>query len=178
MGSTEYESADYAKVFHSQSSKLDTVIESRLHSKATADVLDNLIDAAPEQTLRWMRQKAELADGTTPGLALVPIEAVIEAVQEVSGQDFAEAGPEWTIARRSVWAVMEVGLARQLTSDTLATISKATGQSISQVDRWTRLHTEWILAYEEYAQAASSATQVALSCWRVCCAWEEREERA
>jgi hypothetical protein len=78
LGRSSYRSEDYVVCFGgAREQALLPVVDRRLSTAAAAeDPLDDLVGAAPGRVLAWMRRKAALADGTSPGVALLPLETL------------------------------------------------------------------------------------------------------
>jgi hypothetical protein len=161
LGLAAYEPARYAEVFERLPKELAWVVEARWRSAGEEDPLDDLIDAAPEAVLDWMRRKAALADGTRPALAVldpVRLDAALEGLPE--------RGEAWRLHRRDGWAVLRVGLARQLCGLRLDELAERAGCSRSAAGDTARLHGRLLQADEEYARRAAAVATRALEAWR------------
>lgn len=83
-GTTQFGEDVYREFFHSRFD--DTCfryVDERSRRLLTgSDPTDSLLDGAAPEVLRWMRAKAELADGTRPGMPLVPAAAISAVVIE------------------------------------------------------------------------------------------------
>ena len=72
----------YRQVFGGEHPEFSEVIERRMDfADKSDDPLDDLIDAAPRRVMEWMKKKAHLADGTRPGLPVVPRSRVMEQLR-------------------------------------------------------------------------------------------------
>jgi len=117
--STRYEPRHYAECFgRPLNARMARVFERRLTAHAlAADPLDDLLGAAPDRVLEWMRRKALVADGTEIGLPVCDGEIVSELI---AAERMAQ--PDWRISssRKSVdaWSLIEVALLRDLCAAT------------------------------------------------------------
>jgi len=131
------------------------VIERRIQSGSPNDggngSGDELLRAAPDHVLRWLRERAERADGGRVGLTLVAPARVQRAVREASSAD-----PDWTgengRKRVAAWPVVEAGLLRELCGLTLREIAELT--AVSRAGAWVRCerHDAWLVADGEYGR--------------------------
>ncbi len=142
------------------------LIERRLHAKPFRDdPLDGLYGGAPPAVRAWMRQKAMLADGTRPGVALVDPQSVENVLESES------VGRTWRVrvSQRSIdaWPMVRVGLLRDLcavTFDEAAQRSKLTMQCA-----WNhyRRHRRLLVENDDYAHAVGELSAASLNeCWR------------
>lgn len=119
---------------------------------------DELLRAAPDHVLKWLRSRAELADGGPVGLTLAAPAQVRRAVRKVSSAD-----PEWTCRngrkRVSGWPVVEAGLLRELCGLTLREIAELT--EISRSGVWVRCasHSAWLASRGEYGSRVEAAVR-------------------
>jgi REP element-mobilizing transposase RayT len=128
------------------------------------DPLDELFEAAAPAVRAWMRRKAELADGTRPGLPL----ADPESVEEVFAGARSKNG-EWsvTLARNTVdgWALAKIVLLRELCGATLDETASRTGRSLQNAWRLCRQHKRLVVVDEDYAARMAALTKsVLLAC--------------
>ncbi len=66
------------------------LVERRLRSRRGRDLqdpFDELVHSSPSRVLDWMRRKARIADGTTPGLPVATPDAVLQALGPPVGAD-------------------------------------------------------------------------------------------
>jgi REP element-mobilizing transposase RayT len=158
-----YEPHDYSRVFGEIPPEgVGRLLDRRIEMQGQGmDVLDDLIDAAPERVLEWMRRKAQLADGTRVGLPVCDPEAVAAIVAEARGSE-----GDWRVAEpgatSDVWAAVEVGLLRDLCGATLAEAAQRTGTSISSAHRREARHRLALSESEFYATRASTLASRAL----------------
>jgi REP element-mobilizing transposase RayT len=120
------------------------LVEARLLSNARGpDPLDDLIHSAPESVGRWMQRKAELADGTRPGIPCASPTAVLR-----SWEQRVRAHPEWRLPRGGkpveVWPVLLVGLLRDLAGSSWTEIRQRTNASPSGIQRRYQAHQAWM----------------------------------
>jgi REP element-mobilizing transposase RayT len=137
-------------------------IERRIEQpQDAADPLDELLAAAPDRVLAWMRRKAELADGTSIGALLCDAEVVAAVVREREIRD-----GEWPLelerGSTSMWRVLRFGLTRALCAMTIAEIAAANGLSENGAWKTLRRHEQLLEADRVYADAASELAAAAL----------------
>ena len=119
---------------------------------------DELLRAAPEHVVKWLRSRAELADGGRVGLTLAAPAQVQRAVRSASSAD-----PDWT--RRSgrkrvaAWPIVEAGLLRELCGLTLREIAELAEVSCSGA--WVRCarHSEWLARDGDYERRVEEAVR-------------------
>jgi hypothetical protein len=107
---------------------------------AHEDDLDDLLAAAPERVLAWLRRKAALADGTPPGLPV----ADPASVRTVLSAARLRLGPWVQQARRGrpidLWAVAEAVLLRELVGLSNATSALHLDVTPAQVGKRFGVH--------------------------------------
>jgi len=157
-----YDPTRYAEAFGRLPDELARVVEARWRSRDSLDPLDSLVHASPAAVVDWMRRKAQLADGTRPGLPIVAPET-LDLVVGLASRD----AEKWTIARRAGWLVLRTGLARLLCGLNLKEVGDRVGLSRSAVSEIARLHVSLLRSDAEYAQRAASITRDALGVWRM-----------
>lgn len=122
------------------------------------DALDDLVGTASENVRAWMVRKAQLADGTHPGLPMVTPETVA-AVVAARGQALPTArirvGPR---TDRSTWAVALVALLRDVAGESYASIARRTGSTSLDA---RRRYAEHRAALETDADYAATLTELA-----------------
>jgi hypothetical protein len=149
-------SPDYERVF---GVVLDSderwIIERRIEEGGPncggAEAGNELLRAAPAHVLRWLRSRAELADGGRVGLTLTA-PGVVRRVVDLE----SKLEPEWTCGRgrkrKPGWPVIEAGLLRQFCGLTLQEIADLVG--VSRSGAWLRCaaHDEWLGSEAGYAE--------------------------
>ena len=126
--STEYAPMDYHAAFDGLlPAGLRRLVERRIElPSAGLDPLGDLIGAAPQQVLDWMRRKAQLADGTDVGLPVCDAAEIAGIIAEAR-----VAGGSWrlsTVGRPAdAWSVVEAALLRELCGATFDEVGKRTG---------------------------------------------------
>ena len=156
-----YEPSRYGDVFGRLPEGLARLVEARLASRATYDPVDDLIRAAPDAVLDWMKRKAHLADGSEPGLPAVPPESIDAAINA-----HATAEPDaWSIGRRSAWLVLRVGLTRSLCGLGLEEIGVRVGTGRSSVSAICALHAKLVATDIRYGRRAAVIASQALGVW-------------
>lgn len=155
--------SDYASVFGAPvSAGLARVIERRIEcSNDYPDPFDDLVGAAPESVRKWMRRKAELADGTSIELAVCDSEHVTAVVCPAR-----EARTQWALPGDGrpvcAWRALEIGLRRQLCGESWAQIAGAVGSSETTVARHYARHLSALRADEEYAAVVAALARDAI----------------
>ena len=155
---------DYEKCFRSEASRsLASVVERRIADPAIEDPIDDLVGAAPGRVLAWMRRKAELADGTAPGLALAPIEEVDRAVNA-----FVSTGARLLDSEcgRETLRTARIGLARELAGAGVAEVAERERLSTPSISRLHRLHLRRMLTDTDYAEQVERVARSVLSLWQ------------
>jgi len=158
-----YRPADYLEAFGQEVfTPLRRVVGARIGRGWSRDPLQDLVKSAPSDVLRWMRQRARLADGTRPGLPVadvVTLESLIEA---------AAFGVCWRLkgARtRSGWKTARAALSYDLCGLSQDVISVRMGCSIAQISNLIREHRRRINNDAEYAARVARLGQQALAIW-------------
>ncbi|MCA8949041.1 MAG: transposase [Planctomycetes bacterium] len=84
-GNREFTATRYAATFHHEFPDGDwSLVERRLAAGASEGfAIDTLLDGSSPAARDWLRERATLADGTRPGLAIVPANAVGDAIAAV-----------------------------------------------------------------------------------------------
>jgi REP element-mobilizing transposase RayT len=154
-GGADYDPRQYLAWFAAPfSPALARVIEHRIESGARGpDPLDDLLGAAPERVLDWMRRKAALADGTCIDLPICdPVD-----VSELVAAERARRS-DWRLRRSratcGAWQLLEVALLRELCGLAWAEIGSHIEHSDQGAMRAYRHHTRALNESAEYADAA------------------------
>ncbi len=133
------------------------------HRTKGEDSLDDLVGAAPERVLAWMRAKAKLADGTAPGIPIVTaesIDAVIAPQRLRSLEAKLRLGPR---TERSLWDMATAGLLRDTASETFGAIAKRLGTTEPEARRRVLEHRASVQRDSGYADIVSETLQRVLS---------------
>ncbi len=119
-----------------------SLVKARIRAKASlVDDLDDLVGAAPAPVLAWMRRKAALADGTSPGQPLVAPQQVLAVVAQAQ----TNGGP-WVLPHPGsgrpvdLWALARIGLLNELAGLSATAISLRLGTSGPHVSRCITRH--------------------------------------
>ncbi|MHC4959531.1 MAG: transposase [Planctomycetota bacterium] len=166
-GAGPYEPEAYRRRF---ATRLDAgirqMVARRLRMNPADDgELDSLVDAAPERVREWMERKSRLADGTLPGVPVVPpehVEADVEAARRIRGQPLRISGQR----RVDGWQALNVGLLRTVCGLHFDEISLRLDLPRTTVrDRATR-HRRAIQHDRDYADVASAVAHQSLRIYR------------
>jgi REP element-mobilizing transposase RayT len=156
-----YDPGRYVEVFSRLPEHLARLVEARLRSRGVEDPVDDLLRAAPDAVLDWMKRKALLADGSRPGLPVLTPETVDDSVDAHARQ----VRETWRIGRRSGWFILRVGLTRQLCGLGLDEIGARVGLGQSAVSNIARLHARLLASDYLYAGKAASVASSAIRMW-------------
>ncbi len=120
------------------------LVEARIqHPSMASDPLEDLVGAAPAHVGRWMRRKAALADGTSPGFSCVTADSA-----RVACDRSAAERPDWRLPRGTssveAWPVLRVALLRDLAGLSWAQIGALTSISESAARRRYASHRVWV----------------------------------
>ena len=144
------------------SPSLGRVIERRVESGARClDSLDDLLGAAPEQVLDWMRRKAALADGTCIDLPICDPKDIVDLLT-------AERAlrPDWRLptsrVRSDAWQLLQVALLRDLCGSSLSEIGTHIALSDQGALRAYRQHARALLEFPEYTAVAGQLASMAI----------------
>lgn len=160
-GHETYSRDAYAKAFGDPiGPSINDFVKARIeHPSAEPDPLKDLVGAAPDKVVRWMRRKARLADGTRPGLPCVPVEAALSACEKGAAER-----PAWRLPRGTVsvdpWPGLRVALMRDLAGLSWEQIARRLSISDSAARRRYAGHRHWIETESEYRE-----TLAAVSAW-------------
>jgi len=165
-GDSGYEPEQYLATFGEPIGRaLGRVIERRIESGLrAADPLDDLLGAAPERVLDWMRRKAALADGTKIDL---PICDAVDVLENLASERALR--PTWRVGltRKScdAWRLVEVALARDLCGVSWAEIGVLVGTSDQGALSAYRQHARALEAMPEYAEVVGRLSAQAITRW-------------
>jgi hypothetical protein len=138
------------------------MIEQRLErSSLTHDPLADLVSAAPEEVLAWMRRKAALADGTQIDLPVCDAAEVLERIARARLER-----PVWMLplARTNTcaWDVLQVGLARDLGACAWLEIGSRLCSSERSAMRAYRLHARALQEFDDYGRVTAAIASEAI----------------
>ncbi len=160
----DYDPRRYLELFAGPlSPALVRVIERRIETGVRGpDPLDDLIDAAPEQVLDWMRRKAALADGTNLDLPVCDAHDVRGLIAERRVER-----SEWRLTLRhhsfDAWQLLEVALLRGLCGLAWTEIGSQVEISDRVAMRGQREHERLLNLDAECADAASRLASEAIA---------------
>ncbi len=142
----------YESTFGSLGAGLARLVEMRLRCPVDGpDPLDDLLGAAGDSVLAWMRRKARLADGTRIGLPICDAESVERTIESCR----KEIG-EWSVknSQKKVdgWCQARAGLMRDLCASSLEEIGRRLAFTTSGVSKALERHRRLVLEDPEYAQ--------------------------
>ncbi|MBL8861647.1 MAG: transposase [Planctomycetes bacterium] len=162
--SDEYEPSRYAECFGAPpSSALARTVEHRIRTRGRGrDPLDDLLGAAPERVLAWMRDKARLADQTRIDWPVCDA-AEISALVRAHACDHGEWPVELTRIRSSGWRLVEVALLRDLCASTWTEIGRRIGTGEQGAIRAHRLHGRALLEVSSYGPTVSRLASEAIA---------------
>lgn len=130
------------------------VIERRLEKRTSSNVLDDLIGATTGQVRRWMRAKAQLADGALPGSCLMSPKALRIAIAQARARDRT-----WSVApgarKKDGWSVLELGMSRDLVGLSTAEAAMAQGIARSSAGHALLEHRKLLLTDSKYCERAA-----------------------
>lgn len=167
-GRSTYEPRDYATVFGEPPRPgLARVIEQRVELAGRGpDPLDDLVGAAPQRVLEWMRRKALLADGTSIDWPVCDAEdiAALVAVER-------DVRPTWRLQLSRVssdgWQLIQVALLRELCGLSWSDIGARMTLSDEGASRCYRRHAQALDADADYASTTSRVAAEAIArCYR------------
>ncbi|MEM7198826.1 MAG: transposase [Planctomycetota bacterium] len=161
-GAPRYEPSLYPDVLDPETREnAATLVDLRLRSRGRGpDELDSLVGMASPEVLAWLRRNAQLADGVAAVPCVAP-RAITRAIADLSAQ---RGSWRLTSGRRSrdAWQVLHAGLLRQLIGENFDTIARRTRVSSSEARRISLRHGRLVREDDDYAEAATLATRIAL----------------
>ena len=136
-------SAQYDDVFEPElSSRQRDWIERRLNGKARGfDDLDTLLGNC-QRVVAWARRKAQLADGTKPGIAVVDPRSAMCAVESAPSELTELTARPQSGRRHAALDLMRVALLRDASGESFVSIARRLGMSPSTPKKQYRLHGE------------------------------------
>ena len=164
---TRYEPALYERLLTRPLTRAEQeLVELRMSgSRENSDPLDEVLTAGPDGVRNWMVDKAERADGTRPGIAVVSpshLEAELAARRELS--------PGWKVApkrqRRDAWDLMLTGLLRETCALSYREIALRLGVALSCAESRWNAHRQLLQGDQDYAARAATLIDACLEPFR------------
>ncbi|HNP16703.1 MAG TPA: transposase [Terrimesophilobacter sp.] len=138
-------------------------VESRMNHPGVDDPWDDIVDAANPSTRTWMVRKALLADGTRPGLPLLPLPRLERILEERND------GP-WVVQRGCAnldgWRLAHIGLGRDLCGETMVQLADHHGTSATTIRRMYAYHRAEMDEQTPYSAAVEDLARYGLDTWR------------
>jgi REP element-mobilizing transposase RayT len=154
-GAEPFTSMAYAKSFGARLGReASELVERRMqHPGHGPDPLDELVGAAPAAVRAWMQRKAKLADGTRPGIPLVPPRRIRSELETARKQR-----PDWTLRHGSneidLWSVLCAWLLRHAGGQTQAEVALRMRIPPGSLNRLEGLHRRLLGECPDYEHAA------------------------
>jgi hypothetical protein len=129
------------------------------------DPIDDLLRAAPDHVLKWLRSRTLLADGTSPGVIVADPDSVLAVIAEMESE--LGAFDDGKRKRRlDLWSRLRIGLLRDLAAITFEEAGRLLSISPSHLHKLEREHRSLLVGMDEYARRAALLTSSALRrCW-------------
>lgn len=141
---------------------LTRLVEQRVEREAwTSDPLADLLDAAPDRVLEWMRRKASLADGVPVDMPVCDAAELLQLVAQARTRRPTCRVPT-SRASACAWELLQVALARELCACSWAEVGNLVGSSERSAMRSYALHVRAIHEFEEYASTAAALASTAV----------------
>ncbi|MBL8859617.1 MAG: transposase [Planctomycetes bacterium] len=160
---SQFDPAHYGRAFGpTTTSEVARILERRISGGVrNPDPLDDLLGAAPERVLEWMRHKASLADGTEID---VPLCAARDVARVIADLRFTRQVWPIAISRQTCcgWRLLEVALLRDLSAITWSEIGSALSIARHTAARAYRVHERALHENATYAETAALAAGRAL----------------
>jgi REP element-mobilizing transposase RayT len=138
-------------------------VEARLRApKRAHDELDDLLASTTHGVRAWAIEKAQLADGTDPGLPLVDAGTADACVAEAAGA----MGP-WRIRAagyrtKDGWDVLKTAILKDLAGETFASVARRLARSHAFARKLYSVHVLCLRSDPEYSKRFERVTQTAL----------------
>ena len=133
-----------------------------MRSAGEVDPLDDLIGQEPEQVRDWMKAKAALADGHSPGLPVCGPNSIARAITR-----YVRENGEWVVERNQhVWRgpqVVHVGLLHDLGALTVERTGRVLDLGSSSVKRRLSLHRDLMRDDEDHQERVGQIASLALN---------------
>jgi hypothetical protein len=148
---TRYSPKEYRAVFgNGKDPDVAELVRARLAAgDGHEDPLDELLTASSERVLGWMRRKALLADGTKPGVPMVPLSRVRRCLRSIRS-DVGET------------ELLLVGVGRDCCGVRLKDLARQLQLNETTIARRYELHRREMLENETYATKAAELLASAL----------------
>ena len=152
----QYAPSDYALHFGRRLTASEReVIEDRISSRREEPEPEDLVAAAPEAVVRWMKRKARLADGTRPGRTWLSVASIRQQIGRERGRN-----ANWRVRSGRVgrpgWPILESGLLRTACGLRLQEIANLQGCARSTVQTRVKLCEQLLNESREFREAAAS----------------------
>ena len=118
--------------------ELEWVERRLLRAEATLDPLDDVVRGSPAKVRAWMERKAQLADGTAPGVPSTSPNRVMSTL--ATTRTFLPALGLHDIAEGELWSIIEVALLRKLAGVSWTEVCQRTGLSSAAARRRFEKH--------------------------------------
>lgn len=141
---------------------LARLVEQRVEREAwTRDPLADLLDAAPDRVLEWMRRKAALADGVPVDQPVCDAAELLQFVAQARARR-----PTWKLPISRVsscaWELLQVALLRELCACSWSEIGLLVGSSERSAMRCYAQHARAIHEFDDYARTAAALASTAV----------------
>ncbi len=162
-GISTYSPSAYTSIFSPLPPMLSEVVEARQDHPAPDEPLDDLVRSSRPSVHAWMIRNAKLADGTSPGLPVLPLHSLRTKMEAIRHDT-------WKIKRgsiqRNAWPIALAGLGRDLCGASLHQLALTLNLTNSTVSKLCRIHREAIIEQGEYSLRVATITHTAFRCWR------------
>lgn len=155
---------DYAEIIGQQPTEGSLrLVEERLRMPYfDNDELDHLVRASPLAIQAWMKRKAQLADGTRPGVPVCDWQSICHAIKKYR----ADIG-SWILTpnlrKHDAWALAEAGLLRELAGLTIERIALVTQSTRSKIGRRLEFHAKLMTSENHYGERIGEVASKALA---------------
>lgn len=140
-------------------SGLNELVEARLRrTQTTITPADGLLKLPPRHIVRWMRERAHLADGLEPWTPIAGVSTVLHEV-ELAKEDTQIPALGRPFGRTKSWEVLRVGLIHALTGFAIAEIARTLNVARSTVAARLKLHRAALEAGGPYPQVVGNLTE-------------------
>lgn len=165
-GTREYQAASYVELFDPRiAPRIAGIVAARMEANSREDDLDSLLGKASPAVLKWLRRKAQLADGTAILQPYVAPDAISEKIAALRS-----ARGKWAIkvvatGRRHCdgWLILHAGLLRSLAGSSYVQIAARLGVSAVHASRLSTKHKLLLNENELYAEVAADTAREVLA---------------